>query len=158
MITTLKKCEPGLNGGFSPNGQIAALVGALLISLVATALGMLVGAEALSSPVEFIVSISIIGFWVARSILYSVHCSKIAGTLAKERSIHWPLQQGQSSPAIFIRLLDFERRPLGPPDSSMRCVWPNHASETRGSPLATDAGPIRGLARNAGDSCPKYSR
>ena len=62
MITTLKKCEPGLNGGFSPNGQIAALVGALLISLVATALGMLGGAEALSSPVEFIVSISIIGF------------------------------------------------------------------------------------------------
>tara|TARA_B100002052_G_scaffold105228_1_gene96979 strand:- start:440 stop:1207 length:768 start_codon:yes stop_codon:yes gene_type:complete len=62
MITTLKKCEPGLNGGFSPNGQIAALVGALLISLVATALGILVGAEALSSPVEFIVSISIIGF------------------------------------------------------------------------------------------------
>ena len=62
MITTLKKCEPGLNGGFSPNGQIAALVGALLISLVATALGMLVGAEALSSPVEFIASISIIGF------------------------------------------------------------------------------------------------
>ena len=62
MITTLKKCEPGLNGGFSPNGQIAALVGALLISFVATALGMLVGAEALSSPVEFIVSISIIGF------------------------------------------------------------------------------------------------
>ncbi|MCH2642292.1 MAG: DUF92 domain-containing protein [Candidatus Thalassarchaeum sp.] len=62
MITTLKKCEPGLNGGFSPNGQIAALVGALLISLVAMALGMLVGAEALSSPVEFIVSISIIGF------------------------------------------------------------------------------------------------
>ncbi len=62
MITTLKKCEPGLNGGFSPNGQIAALVGALLISLVATALGLLVGAEALSSPVEFIVSISIIGF------------------------------------------------------------------------------------------------
>ena len=62
MITTLKKCEPGLNGGFSPNGLIAALVGALLISLVAMALGMLVGAEALSSPVEFIVSISIIGF------------------------------------------------------------------------------------------------
>ena len=32
MITTLKKCEPGLNGGFSPNGQIAALVGALPVS------------------------------------------------------------------------------------------------------------------------------
>ena len=62
MITTLKKCEPGLNGGFSPNGQFAAFVGALLISLVATVLGTLVGAEALSSPVEFILSISIIGF------------------------------------------------------------------------------------------------
>ena len=29
MITTMKKCEPGLNGGFSPNGQMAALAGAL---------------------------------------------------------------------------------------------------------------------------------
>ncbi len=62
MITTMKKCEPGLNGGFSPNGQMAALAGALLISLVATGLGWLIGAEALSKPIEFIVSITIIGF------------------------------------------------------------------------------------------------
>ncbi|MEE2758485.1 MAG: DUF92 domain-containing protein [Candidatus Thermoplasmatota archaeon] len=62
MITTMKKCEPGLNGGFSPNGQMAALSGALLISLMGTVLGLLIGADALSTPIEFIASITIIGF------------------------------------------------------------------------------------------------
>ena len=32
MITTMKPCEPGLNGGFSPNGQLAAGLGALIIA------------------------------------------------------------------------------------------------------------------------------
>ena len=35
MITTMKKCEPGLNGGFSPNGQMAALVGSSIIAVLA---------------------------------------------------------------------------------------------------------------------------
>ena len=35
MITKMKKCEPGLNGGFSPNGQIAALVGSTIIAILA---------------------------------------------------------------------------------------------------------------------------
>ena len=35
MITSMKKCEPGLNGGFSPNGQIAALVGSTIIAILA---------------------------------------------------------------------------------------------------------------------------
>ena len=35
MITTLKKCEPGLNGGFSPNGQFAALAGSTIIASLA---------------------------------------------------------------------------------------------------------------------------
>ena len=34
MITTLKKCEPGINGGYSKTGQLAALVGALIIGLM----------------------------------------------------------------------------------------------------------------------------
>ena len=34
MITTLKKCEPGINGGFSKTGQIAAFCGALIIGLM----------------------------------------------------------------------------------------------------------------------------
>jgi uncharacterized protein (TIGR00297 family) len=62
MITTMKKCEPGMNGGFSPNGQLAALSGSLLIALIATGLGLLVGADALTSPVEFILSVTLIGF------------------------------------------------------------------------------------------------
>ncbi len=66
MITTMKKCEPGINGGFSPTGQLAAVSGALLIALIGTALGMFVGAEALKEPLEFIASITIIGFIVCQ--------------------------------------------------------------------------------------------
>jgi uncharacterized protein (TIGR00297 family) len=35
MITTMKKCEAGLNGGFSPNGQLAAAVGSVIIAVLA---------------------------------------------------------------------------------------------------------------------------
>ena len=35
MITTMKKCEAGLNGGFSPNGQLAAAVGSSIIAILA---------------------------------------------------------------------------------------------------------------------------
>ena len=34
MITTFKKCEPGINGGYSKTGQIAALIGAVIIGLM----------------------------------------------------------------------------------------------------------------------------
>jgi len=48
MITTLKPCEAGVNGGFSPNGQLAAAAG-----------GLLIGASALvASLVMFSTSIS----------------------------------------------------------------------------------------------------
>jgi uncharacterized protein (TIGR00297 family) len=32
MITTMKKCEAGVNGGFSPNGQLAAAAGSIIIA------------------------------------------------------------------------------------------------------------------------------
>ena len=35
MITTLKPCEAGVNGGFSPNGQLAAATGGILIGITA---------------------------------------------------------------------------------------------------------------------------
>ena len=35
MITTLKPCEAGVNGGFSPNGQLAAATGGILIGVTA---------------------------------------------------------------------------------------------------------------------------
>ena len=31
----MKKCEAGLNGGFSPNGQLAAAVGSIIIATLA---------------------------------------------------------------------------------------------------------------------------
>ncbi len=62
MITTLKKCEQGMNGGFSPTGQLAAMTGALLIAVVGIGLGTLVGAESVAAPIEFILSITLIGF------------------------------------------------------------------------------------------------
>ena len=38
MITTFKKCEPGINGGFSPNGQLAAALGAFTMGMMALVL------------------------------------------------------------------------------------------------------------------------
>ena len=62
MITTMKRCEQGMNGGFSPTGQLAAIGGALLIAVIGIGLGTLVGADAVTSPLEFILSVTIIGF------------------------------------------------------------------------------------------------
>ena len=62
MITTMKRCEQGMNGGFSPTGQLAAIGGALLIAVIGIGLGTVVGANAVTSPLEFILSVTIIGF------------------------------------------------------------------------------------------------
>jgi uncharacterized protein (TIGR00297 family) len=35
MITTMKPCEPGMNGGFSPSGQKAAFAGSSMIAVLA---------------------------------------------------------------------------------------------------------------------------
>jgi uncharacterized protein (TIGR00297 family) len=40
MITTLKPCEAGLNGGFSPSGQKAAFFGSSMIAILAFAAWM----------------------------------------------------------------------------------------------------------------------
>ena len=40
MITTLKPCEAGVNGGFSPNGQLAAASGGILIGASALVAGL----------------------------------------------------------------------------------------------------------------------
>jgi uncharacterized membrane protein len=34
MITTFKPCEQGENGGFSPNGQLAAAVGSAVVAIL----------------------------------------------------------------------------------------------------------------------------
>jgi len=63
MITTMKKCQPGLNGGWSPNGQIAALVGALMISLLTWSLGWILQGGATEGGFTFIAVVTLIG-WI----------------------------------------------------------------------------------------------
>ena len=41
MITTMKPCKAGINGGFSPNGQLAAASGGLLIGLCSLIAGII---------------------------------------------------------------------------------------------------------------------
>jgi len=48
MITTLKRCEPGLNGGVSPNGQLAAFGGAVLIAVLALCVAFATGGDPLA--------------------------------------------------------------------------------------------------------------
>ncbi|MEE3082677.1 MAG: DUF92 domain-containing protein [Candidatus Thermoplasmatota archaeon] len=62
MITTLKKCEPGINGGFSAKGQLAAFVGAGLIALISALLGVILNADALDYPIHFVLGVTAIGF------------------------------------------------------------------------------------------------
>ncbi len=62
MITTMKKCEPGVNGGFSVKGQLAAFVGAGLIALIGAVLGVLLSADALDQPIHFVLGVTAIGF------------------------------------------------------------------------------------------------
>ena len=43
MITTMRRCEPGLNGGVSPRGQGAAFGGAAFIALLSALVAVLTG-------------------------------------------------------------------------------------------------------------------
>ena len=63
MITTMKRCEAGLNGGWSLSGQLAAVVGALLIALLGWGLGwLLVGGEN-EGALTFIGLVTLVG-WI----------------------------------------------------------------------------------------------
>lgn len=63
MITTMKKCVPGVNGGFSPNGQLAAFAGSSLMALVALLIGWIIGGGDITVGIQMAVTVSIIG-WV----------------------------------------------------------------------------------------------
>lgn len=63
MITTMKKCEPGLNGGWSPNGQLAALIGSFLIAILTWTLGWILQGGPTVSGVMFVLSVTVIG-WI----------------------------------------------------------------------------------------------
>jgi uncharacterized protein (TIGR00297 family) len=63
MITTMKKCEPGLNGGWSPNGQLAAFIGALLIAILTWALGWYLQGGSTTGALQFIGLVTLVG-WI----------------------------------------------------------------------------------------------
>ena len=64
MITTLKKCEPGINGGFSKTGQIAAFCGALIIGLMTFSAWYVTNLdEAISNGSSLMVAVISIG-WI----------------------------------------------------------------------------------------------
>jgi uncharacterized protein (TIGR00297 family) len=61
MLTTMKPCEAGLNGGFSPNGQKAAAVGSLAIAALTTCAWLLSGGGAVEGLILATV-VAIIGW------------------------------------------------------------------------------------------------
>ncbi|MDP6640041.1 MAG: DUF92 domain-containing protein, partial [Candidatus Poseidoniaceae archaeon] len=63
MITTFKKCEAGINGGFSPTGQGAALAGSILIGTVALIAGWLPGSGDFFLGLQIAGLVTVIG-WI----------------------------------------------------------------------------------------------
>jgi uncharacterized protein (TIGR00297 family) len=65
MITTFRRCEQGLNGGFSPNGQIAALVGSSVVAALTFVAWFLTANEAGAglNGVFLAIALAIVG-WV----------------------------------------------------------------------------------------------
>ena len=62
MITTLKPCEAGVNGGFSPNGQLAAAAGGLLIGASALVASLVMFSASISDQILIAGIVSGLGF------------------------------------------------------------------------------------------------
>ena len=62
MITTLKPCEAGVNGGFSPNGQLAAALGGILIGISALIANMVMFSSNISDSMILAGIVAGLGF------------------------------------------------------------------------------------------------
>ena len=62
MITTLKPCEAGVNGGFSPNGQLAAAAGGLLIGASALIASLVMFSTSISDQIVIAGIVAGLGF------------------------------------------------------------------------------------------------
>ena len=62
MITTLKPCEAGTNGGFSPNGQLAAAVGGILIGVSALLANIIMFSASVSEGLACAAVVAGLGF------------------------------------------------------------------------------------------------
>lgn len=63
MITTMKSCEAGMNGGWSPNGQMAAAAGAFMIGVLGWGLGWLLQGGSTGDAITFIGLVTAVG-WI----------------------------------------------------------------------------------------------
>jgi len=62
MITTLKPCEAGVNGGFSPNGQLAAAAGGLVIGASALVASLVMFSTSISDQIVISGIVAGLGF------------------------------------------------------------------------------------------------
>ena len=64
MITTMKPCEPGINGGFSPSGQKAAFIGSAMIAVLTFIAWIVTNADvdSMTTGVQKTVFVAIIGW------------------------------------------------------------------------------------------------
>ncbi len=62
MITTMKPCKAGINGGFSPNGQLAAASGGLLIGLCSLIAGIIMFKDSVTDTAMNAAMVAGIGF------------------------------------------------------------------------------------------------
>jgi len=62
MITTLRPCEAGVNGGFSPNGQLAAAAGGLLIGVSALVASLVMFSATISDQLMLAGIVAALGF------------------------------------------------------------------------------------------------
>ena len=64
MITTMKPCEPGINGGFSPSGQKAAFIGSAMIAVLTFVAWIVTNADvdSMTIGVQKTVFVAIIGW------------------------------------------------------------------------------------------------
>ena len=77
MITTLKPCEAGVNGGFSPNGQLAAATGGILIGITALIASLIMFSTTLQMEFSLQAWSQDSDSLVAKSIAFSERFSKI---------------------------------------------------------------------------------
>jgi len=80
MITTMAECEPGVNGGFSPTGQLAALAGSALISVFALLIAWLPGGGDFVIGLQLAALITIVG-WLGCQI------DSVLGALLENRGL-----------------------------------------------------------------------
>ncbi len=62
MITTFKPCDAGVNGGFSPNGQLAAALGGILIGLTALIANLVMFSSSVSDSMMLAAIVAGLGF------------------------------------------------------------------------------------------------